>query len=193
MNKKTKVFLTILGVILIGVVVVTYFYIDDLKKDLERQTHFVSVEKEIDESNEAQPTSAHDREFVYVTYDEFGNHPLDHALDDCLRTEDGGVGTTLETQCFNEFVILWQGEIDRLLQSIMTEGLLDTISREKLDMSQQEWNAFKESEFSFIEEQYSGIEGTMYFHIIATQKMMMVRHRALELYNYHQVLSADRG
>lgn len=118
-----------------------------------------------------------------------GNQPLDKAFLKCL--EDNEPGDYGERLCLYESLAYWEKELAlsyKLLYQYCSRGP----SGKKLKTAQRQWEKFRKAEFTFIEGQYQGLEGTMYERFTTQQKLLIVRERAILLGNYYLQLKADR-
>jgi hypothetical protein len=116
----------------------------------------------------------------YSIWDEFTQHPLDTGLLHCIEVENPG--TYGETICLRIYEDKWEAELDRISQLLASSK--NENARKKWQKTQKHWNKFKAAEFAFIEENYKEDEGTMYARMAAFERLMLVRHRALELTVY---------
>ncbi len=126
--------------------------------------------------------------FVYNLWNELGDHPLDKDLRACVDGNPGDMGIR---NCLRDALSAWNDEVAKWSDEIGNQ-LLRGESAESFKASQTAWETFKESEFLFIEKKYEGMNGTMFLKRMKMEKVIVVRHRGLQLYNYQQALNVDR-
>lgn len=129
-----------------------------------------------------------EEEFIYSFWDELGDHPLDKKLKACVDENAGDMGTR---NCLKQSLASWNEEVAKWSDAIRNQ-LLRGPAADAFGQSQDQWNAYKDLEFKFIEQKYEGLSGTMYQKRIKLEKVSLVRHRGLELYAYQQALNVER-
>ncbi len=129
-----------------------------------------------------------EKEFIYNLWDELGEHPLDQSLKTCVDENAGDLGTR---NCLQKSLSSWNEEVAKWSDAIRNQ-LLRGPAAEAFGESQASWEAYKEQEFKFIEMKYEGMSGTMYQKRMKMEKVILVRHRGLELYGYQQALNVER-
>lgn len=140
-------------------------------------------------NGQVNPAVSNEQVARYSFWDELGDHPLDVELKNCVDENPGSSGVRT---CLAESLERWEEELSRIIRLLDESQFLDSASLKQIKTSQLNWGKFKETEFAFIEAQYAGEKGTMYERIITQEKLIVVRHRTLELTGYYQVLAAER-
>jgi Lysozyme inhibitor LprI len=120
----------------------------------------------------------------YNALEELTSHPLDLALDLALvQAMDSVEAATLgDAFLFWEFEAAWDAELNRVYRLLMEHR--DERSKEAIRQAQRLWIKLRDAEFVMIPVRYEGLDGTMYMSFQAWERMMFVRHRALELSGY---------
>lgn len=129
-----------------------------------------------------------EEEFIFSLWDELGDHPLDKSLKSCVDENAGDMGTR---NCLKKSLDAWKEEVAKWANAIGNQ-LLRGPAAEAFKASQTAWDAYKTTEFKFIEMKYEGMSGTMYQKRMNLEKVTLVRHRGLELYAYQQALNVER-
>ena len=129
-----------------------------------------------------------EEEFIYSLWDELGDHPIDKKLQACTDENPGDMGIRT---CLKEALASWNEEVAKWSDAIGNQ-LLRGKAGEAFNESQSAWESYKDKEFLMIETKYEGMSGTMYLKRMKMEKVILVRHRGLELYNYQQALNVER-
>ncbi len=106
-------------------------------------------------------------------------HPIDKALDAC--TEKNG-STAGMVQCTDAAYAAWDKELNKNYGLLMQN--LKPQQKEALRAAQLEWIKQRDLEFKFIDTVYGALQGTMYIPMRIAARMDVVKHRALELHEY---------
>ena len=117
-----------------------------------------------------------------VTENEEGEHPIDTKLNACM---DKNPSTAGMIQCLDEAYRAWDG-----LLNTSYNGLLATmkpVQQGKLRNLQRQWLAFRDAEFAFINEFYP-TQGTMWVPVRMSERVEIVKSRALQLSSYLESL-----
>ena len=104
-------------------------------------------------------------------------HPIEKALEDCLKKED--YTTAGMSKCVDDSRNEWNKEIDKYLTL-----LKDALPEDKynlLQTSQEKWEEYKEAEWNLLEKTLQEKDGTMYVNIISGDKANIVEKRAKDL------------
>lgn len=112
-------------------------------------------------------------------YSQEGSHPIDKFLETCMEKNPSTQGMI---DCVTEAMNKWDTELNRLYKLLISK--LDSESANALKESELEWIAYKDKEFKFINEMYSQKEGTMYLVMKVSDKMEIIKTRALVLESY---------
>jgi len=108
---------------------------------------------------------------------------IDDFLDKCLSEEENMTTTGMAT-CAHEASIEWDKELNRIYRLLMKE--LTKEGKVSLEKSQQQWLKYRDLDLSYINEMYNRRKfyGTIYIPIMAMDKLMVNKSRALELNKY---------
>ncbi len=104
-------------------------------------------------------------------------HPIEKALEDCLKKE--AYTTAGMSKCVDDSRNEWNKEIDKYLTL-----LKDALPEDKynlLQTSQEKWEEYKEAEWNLLEKTLQEKDGTMYVNIISGDKANIVEKRAKDL------------
>ena len=110
-------------------------------------------------------------------------HPIDKALDAC--TEKNG-STAGMVECTDKAYAAWDKELNKNYGLLMQN--LKPPQKEALKAAQLEWIKQRDLEFKFIDSVYDALQGTMYIPMRIAARMDVVKHRALELHDYLDLL-----
>jgi uncharacterized protein YecT (DUF1311 family) len=116
----------------------------------------------------------------YNALEELTSHPLDLALVQAMDSLEPL--SQMEAYCFRGFETKWDAELNRVYRLLMEHR--HERSKETIRQAQRLWIKLRDAEFVMIPGRYEGIDGTMYMSFQAWERMMFVRHRALELSHY---------
>jgi len=116
------------------------------------------------------------------------NHPIDVKLKHCLEEHYSTDGMVV---CTNEAYTAWDAEMNKQYKQL--RELLGSPGDDQLKNSQQSWLSFRDKEFELIAGMEKGLQaksggGGMYKFVAATQRMEVVKKRALELKVYYDYL-----
>jgi uncharacterized protein YecT (DUF1311 family) len=89
--------------------------------------------------------------------------------------------------CIDVALKKWDQELNRNYLALMKK--LNPAGRRTLKSAQVEWIKHRDTEFALLDSIYSTLEGTMYIPMHLDQKMQIVRHRALALSSYLELLA----
>jgi len=120
---------------------------------------------------------------VSIYCQETEKHPIDKFLDRCMEKDYSTHGML---NCLNEVFEKWDVELNKVYNEL--KDMLDESGKKKLKDSQLEWIKFRDKEFEFIDYLYSQKDGTMYLTMRVSDRVEVVRKRALELQSYIDVL-----
>ena len=159
------------------------------EQGVEKQAEPVDRAKVVSEKEAPMKLASEvEEEFIYSLWDELGDHPIDKKLQACTEEHPGDMGIRT---CLKEALASWNEEVAKWSDAIGNQ-LLRGKAGEAFTESQAAWESFKDKEFLMIETKYEGMSGTMYLKRMKMEKVIVVRHRGLELYNYQQALNVER-
>lgn len=104
-------------------------------------------------------------------------HPIDVKTNNCLKG-------TANVECYKTALTDWDKELNKNYQAIVKLLKDNANLLAALKASQLSWIQHRDKEFLFIDQQFKGLEGTMYPSLKARQKVEIVRNRTLELQRY---------
>ncbi|HVS82562.1 MAG TPA: lysozyme inhibitor LprI family protein [Pyrinomonadaceae bacterium] len=110
---------------------------------------------------------------------EQSKHPIDKALDACTDKNGSTAGMV---QCTDQAYAAWDKELNKNYGLLMQN--LKAQQKDALKAAQLEWIKQRDLEFKFIDSVYDALEGTMYISMRIAARMEVVKHRALELHEY---------
>lgn len=108
---------------------------------------------------------------------------IDQHLESC---EEANPSTRGVIECIRIAGDNYDKEIDRLLGEL--NGRLNSKQKQALTQSQAEWLIYKEKEFAFIEEFYTGTHGTMFIPMQAQSLVDISKDRLRKLEAYIRVV-----
>lgn len=93
--------------------------------------------------------------------------------------------------CTNEAYTAWEAEMNKYYKQL--RETVGSPSDDQLKISQQNWTAFRDKELDFINSMEKSLQnkaagGGMYKFVAATQRMEVVKKRALELKTYYDYI-----
>ena len=109
--------------------------------------------------------------------------PIDKALDACLDKDSTTAGMT---NCIGNAYEKWDKELNRIYAELMKK--LNPEGKANLKDAQLQWLKFRDSEFKLQDSVYSTLEGTMYIPMRASDRMEVVKKRAVELKSHLELL-----
>lgn len=115
-------------------------------------------------------------------------HPIDSELKICLDL-DSNYSTQAMLDCVYIATDSWELELNKNYNELISK--LDKDKKVYLEKSHQDWLVYKESEILFINELYLSMEGTMYILMSASDKLELIKSRALELKEYIDIMNID--
>lgn len=114
-------------------------------------------------------------------------NPIDKKLQDCIKSKNY---TNLgERECLTQALQDWDAALNKNYRHLKT--ILSSAHFRRLKESQRTWIAFRDKEYTFIESQYEGIEGSMYPNMILRQKIEIIKSRTLELADYIEKIEVN--
>ena len=112
------------------------------------------------------------------------NNPIDKELSECMDKDPSTHGVL---QCIDKAYQKWEDELNSCYKKLT--DMLDDEGKSSLKEAQRKWIEFRDLEFKNIENIYSFKEGTMYLPMQALDKMDILKHRALELKDFYELLT----
>ena len=106
-------------------------------------------------------------------------HPIDKALEACIDKNGSTAGMV---ECTDKAYAAWDKELNKNYSELMRT--LKPPQKEALRSSELEWIKYRDLEFKFIDSVYDALQGTMYIPMRIAARMEVVKHRALELHEY---------
>jgi uncharacterized protein YecT (DUF1311 family) len=110
-------------------------------------------------------------------------HPIDKVLDECLEKDSTTAGMT---NCIGKAYEKWDKELNRIYAELMKK--LSPEGKANLKDAQLQWLKFRDSEFKLQDSIYSTLEGTMYIPMRVSDRMELVKKRAVELKSHLELL-----
>src|SRR5712691_9934792 len=101
-------------------------------------------------------------------------HPIDKALEACLDKDSTTVGMV---DCIGKAYEKWDKELNRIYAELMKKLIPE--GKANLKDAQLHWLKFRDSEFKLQDSIYSTLEGTMYIPMRASDRMELVKKRAV--------------
>ncbi len=115
-------------------------------------------------------------------------HPIDVEMQICLEL-DSNYSTQTMLDCVYKATHNWELELNKNYKELISK--LDDNKKDYFKKSQQDWLVYKESEILFINELYLSMEGTMYLLVSASDRLELIKSRALELKKYINTMNID--
>jgi uncharacterized protein YecT (DUF1311 family) len=106
-------------------------------------------------------------------------NPIDKALEACIDKDPSTAGMT---RCIDTAYEAWDKELNRNYATLM--GRLKPAGKQSLKNAQVEWLRFRDAEFKLIDDIYSTLQGTMYIPMRVSERVEIVKKRALALASY---------
>lgn len=112
-------------------------------------------------------------------------HAIDMALSECMARDSSTAGSVA---CLDTAYKAWDAELNRVYQELGNRAGAER--KESLKKAQLAWIKYRDTEFEWIITLYAKETGTMYTVMAASDRVEVVRRRALELSAYLGVLTA---
>ncbi|MCU0340037.1 MAG: DUF1311 domain-containing protein [Spirosomaceae bacterium] len=110
-------------------------------------------------------------------------HPIDAALDKCM---DKNPSTQGMIGCIDEAFKKWDAELNKNYKALTLQ--LNPAQKAALLASQRKWLEYRDLEFKNIGAFYETMDGTMYRPMAASDRMEVVKKRALDLKGFLDIL-----
>ncbi|HEV7350140.1 lysozyme inhibitor LprI family protein [Telluribacter sp.] len=122
---------------------------------------------------------------VATAQDNLAPHPIGVFVESCLEKNVSTVGMM---QCFEQGYTKWDAELNKQYKQLSTR--LNADQKAALLAAQRQWIAYRDLEFKAQTALYTGMEGTMYRPMQASDRMELVKKRALDLKAYNDLLDS---
>ena len=113
-------------------------------------------------------------------------HPLDKQLEVCVEKDPSTAGMV---SCIDVALKKWDQQLNKNYQTLM--GKLNPAGKQTLKTAQLDWIKYRDAEFKVLDTIYATLQGTMYIPMHLDQKMQIVRHRALALAGYLDLITEE--
>ena len=110
-------------------------------------------------------------------------HPIDRFLESCMDKDPSTAGMT---RCTDQAAARWDKEMNQRYATLMRQ--LPDDGKKALKAAQLTWIKHRDTEFKLIDRLYSRLQGTMYIPMRASNRLKVVKQRALELASYSNLL-----
>ncbi len=110
-------------------------------------------------------------------------HPLDVWFVNCVAQDDSTAG---QRNCYGNAYGLWDKELNLQYKNLMKR--LDANGQKVLKASQSSWLKFRDAESKLSDLIVNSREGTMWLIVGDSDRMELIRKRALELKRYREIL-----
>jgi len=110
-------------------------------------------------------------------------HPLDVWFANCVAQDDSTAG---QRNCYGNAYGLWDKELNVHYKNLMKR--LDQNGQKVLKASQMSWLKFRDAESKLADLIVNSKEGTMWLIVGDSDRMELIRKRALELKRYREIL-----
>ncbi len=110
-------------------------------------------------------------------------HPIDVWFANCAAQDDSTVG---QRNCYGNAYDLWDKELNLQYKNLMKR--LDANGQKVLKASQTSWLKFRDAELKLLDLILNGKEGTMWLIVGDSDRMELIKKRALELKRYGEIL-----
>lgn len=113
-------------------------------------------------------------------------HPIDKFVDDCIDKNPSTHGTM---GCFDQGYKKWDAELNKVYKQLAAK--LTPEQKTGLQNAQREWIKFRDAEFKSIDLIYGSMQGTMFQPMNVSDKMEVVKQRAIDLQSYLDLLGMN--
>ena len=110
-------------------------------------------------------------------------HPIDKALDACIEKDGSTAGMI---QCTDQAYVAWDRQLNKNYGNLMRR--LKPGQQTALKAAQLQWLRHRDSEFQLIDRIYDSLQGTMYLPMRISERLELVKKRALALKGYLDLL-----
>ena len=106
-------------------------------------------------------------------------NPIDIAMADCIDKHPSTAGMNA---CTEKATAMWDSQMNKDYKKLSSKVSADT--RQKLVIAQRAWIAFRDSEFGFLDSEYSHASGSMYSTMKLSDRNQVVKARATSIHAY---------
>lgn len=127
---------------------------------------------------------------IFITNIAFAQeHPIDEFEQQCMEKDYSTAGMVNCTYAARQ---KWDEDLNKYYKLLQKK--LNPEQKIKLRDAQRAWIKFRDAEFENINSFYGELDGTMWFNISATDRMVIVKQRALDLKVYYNMfILANEG
>ena len=118
-----------------------------------------------------------------VCAQEQSTHPIDKTLDACIEKDGSTAGMI---QCTDNAYVAWDRQLNKNYADLMRR--LKTGQQAALKTAQLQWLKYRDSEFKVSDTIYDTLQGTMYLPMRISERLEIVKKRALDLKGYLDLL-----
>jgi uncharacterized protein YecT (DUF1311 family) len=118
-----------------------------------------------------------------VCAQEQGPHPIDKALDACIERDGSTAGMV---HCSDKAYVAWDRQLNKNYADLMRR--LKIGQQAAVKAAQLQWLKYRDSEFKLIDTIYDTLQGTMYLPMRISERLEIVKKRALDLRGYLELL-----
>lgn len=121
--------------------------------------------------------------FCVFSQEEPEKHPIDIALDNCM---DKNPSTQGMVGCLDAAYKKWDAELNKNYKAL--SGKMDVPQKAALLAAQRKWIEYRDLEFKAQTSVYVTLQGTMYQPMAISDRVEVVKKRALDLKGYLDLL-----
>jgi uncharacterized protein YecT (DUF1311 family) len=114
-------------------------------------------------------------------------YPIDKFEEECINNNST---TTGMNNCIEESCKQWDAELNKYYKLLM--GILSKEEKQELKDSQVSWLKYRDLETKFRMNTFLNNQGTMYSNMAMSEKLSIVKQRALELKSLYDTLEVAR-
>ncbi|MEO8433571.1 MAG: lysozyme inhibitor LprI family protein [Pyrinomonadaceae bacterium] len=114
---------------------------------------------------------------------EQSTHPIDKALDACIEKDGSTAGMI---RCTDKAYLAWDRQLNKNYADLMRRSKAG--QEAALKAAQLQWLKYRDSEFKLIDSVYDALQGTMYLPMRISERLEIVKKRALSLRGYFELL-----
>lgn len=111
-------------------------------------------------------------------------NPIDKAEDACISKTSS---TDAMLKCTAIAYDSWDKEMNKYYNLLMKK--LSTEQKSELLRAQKSWLAYRDNNFTFINNSIREKQGTMYLNVASGERREIVKQRALQLKEYYSIIS----
>jgi uncharacterized protein YecT (DUF1311 family) len=116
-------------------------------------------------------------------------HPIDIKCEQCLKA-DSSFTTAGMIKCEAIAAKEWDDELNKYYKLLMS--VLSPDEKEKLKAAQIKWLEYRDNELKFSQTVYDNMKGTMWRVAYASRLTEIIKHRAIEIKGYYDILTLDK-